>query len=89
MSVDIWSHGIKGTVFCFKLSIIKACLYASSNNLVVKETIIMQYKERLNNCSRQEKLRSRTQVVGLSLECHRATFILTREKEAYVGISKG
>lgn len=50
-------------VFCLKLNDIKICLHGNKNNLVVKN-------RRVTNCSRLE---------GPSLDCHRETFILTRQ----------
>lgn len=81
--------GLRELVFHFKLNDINACLYANKNNLAMKETLVMEYKQRINNHSRQEGTESRTQVERLSLDGHRDTFIVTRQKAEYVGTNMG
>lgn len=49
----------------------------------------MQYKNRIHNYSRQEGTESRTQVEGLSLDYHRNTFTITRQKAEHIGTNTG
>lgn len=55
----------------------------------MKETLVMEYKERINNHSRQEGTEPRTQVERLSLDCDRDTVIVTRQKAEYGGTNMG
>lgn len=55
----------------------------------MKETLVMEYKEKINNHSRQEGTESRTQVERLSLDCDRDTVIVTRQKAEYGGTNMG